>query len=265
MYTINIFSDSGFGFLNDKSNITVIQRRENWDGITIFEDEYIFIANEKNSKIKIALLLEPRVIKNYTYDFIEKNYNLFDYIFTFDDYLINNIPNCFYYAFGTTHIERKHFFIHKKTELVNIIASNKKWTFGHKLRHSIINKFGSNINPIGRGYKPFEKKIEGMSSMFQIVVENCSVNGYFTEKIIDCFVTGTIPIYWGCKNIDNFFDINGILRFNNFSELENILNEINVDKYNEMMEYIKINFNLGLNYIDIYEQIIKNNTQINWE
>jgi hypothetical protein len=42
--------------------------------------------------------------------------------------------------------------------------------------------------------------------MYSIVVESSSEPNYFTEKLIDCLVTKTIPIYWGCPNISEYFD-----------------------------------------------------------
>ena len=43
-------------------------------------------------------------------------------------------------------------------------------------------------------------------SQFGVVIENTSHRGYFTEKIMEMFLLKTIPVYWGCPNIDNFFD-----------------------------------------------------------
>jgi hypothetical protein len=37
-------------------------------------------------------------------------------------------------------------------------------------------------------------------------VESSSETEIFTERLIDCLVTKTIPIYWGCPNISDFFD-----------------------------------------------------------
>jgi len=34
---------------------------------------------------------------------------------------------------------------------------------------------------------------------------------YFTEKILDCFRTRTVPIYWGCTNIREHFEADGII------------------------------------------------------
>jgi len=43
---------------------------------------------------------------------------------------------------------------------------------------------------------------------YSIAIENSSQKYYFTEKIIDCFLTWTMPIYWGCPNISEFFPEN---------------------------------------------------------
>jgi hypothetical protein len=42
---------------------------------------------------------------------------------------------------------------------------------------------------------------------------------YFTEKLIDCFLMETVPVYWGCPGIGSIFDERGILRFETPDEL----------------------------------------------
>jgi hypothetical protein len=50
-------------------------------------------------------------------------------------------------------------------------------------------------------------KIDSIASYkYSLAVENCVEDGYFTEKLTDCFATNTIPIYFGCPNIHNWFD-----------------------------------------------------------
>ena len=40
---------------------------------------------------------------------------------------------------------------------------------------------------------------------FVICYENCKdIKGYITEKIFDCFAAGTVPIYWGASNIEEY-------------------------------------------------------------
>jgi hypothetical protein len=38
---------------------------------------------------------------------------------------------------------------------------------------------------------------------FAICYENCALPGYITEKIIDCFVAGVIPIYRGAPDVSH--------------------------------------------------------------
>ena len=65
-----------------------------------------------------------------------------------------------------------------------------------------------------------------MDYRFSIVIENCKRDYWFTEKLIDCLRTGTIPIYWGCPSIGDFFDIRGFILFDDINDLENILNNL---------------------------------------
>ncbi|MDB2522374.1 glycosyltransferase family 10 [Planktomarina temperata] len=51
-----------------------------------------------------------------------------------------------------------------------------------------------------------DDKLESLRDYrFHIAIENSSYDGYFTEKITDCFLAGTYPIYYGCKNLDQYF------------------------------------------------------------
>jgi len=47
-----------------------------------------------------------------------------------------------------------------------------------------------------RGLAPYE---------YSIAMENSQQLNYFSEKIIDCFLSWTMPIYWGCPNISEYF------------------------------------------------------------
>lgn len=56
-------------------------------------------------------------------------------------------------------------------------------------------------------------KLGALGSMFHLVVENVSQRDYFTEKLLDCLLTLTLPIYWGCPNLGEYFDLQGIIHF----------------------------------------------------
>jgi hypothetical protein len=53
------------------------------------------------------------------------------------------------------------------------------------------------------------------------------MENWFTEKLVDCFRTKTIPIYKGCPNIKDFYNKKGIITFDTMEELSTILNNIN--------------------------------------
>ena len=44
---------------------------------------------------------------------------------------------------------------------------------------------------------------------FSIVIENTREKNCISEKIIDCLLMKTIPIYYGCENIHDIFDTTG--------------------------------------------------------
>lgn len=217
--------------------------------ICFFTDNCLHLVNSDPSKIKIAWLCEPIAINSYIYDYIKHKYNDFDYILTYDKDLINIDNNKFlFYPHGGCWIKDCDIKIYEKNKLCSIISSNKRMTIGHNLRHEIISKY-DNIDVYGRGYKPIENKILGIKDyMFHIVIENSIQDDYFTEKIIDSLALGSIPIYYGTKNINNYF--NGILCFNNIIEFDEIFKKyVNMEYFNNTYKNIYLNHNETKKYI----------------
>jgi hypothetical protein len=79
-------------------------------------------------------------------------------------------------------------------------------------------------------------------AMFHIAIENTSINNYFTEKIIDCFQTRTVPIYYGCNNIDEYFDTRGILIAHNLKEIIDLANSATPELYESLKPLLEYNF-----------------------
>ncbi len=86
-------------------------------------------------------------------------------------------------------------------------------------------------------------------SMFHICVENISESDYFSEKILDAFLGESIPIYKGCPNISKYFDINGIICFNDEKDLIDICNNLKPEDYSSRIESVKENRKRALKYI----------------
>jgi hypothetical protein len=94
-------------------------------------------------------------------------------------------------------------------------------------------------------------------SEFGVAIENVSHRGCFTEKILDCFLLKTIPFYWGCSNISDFFNPEGIIKFDNLDDLIYISNQLNDKYYKSKEKVIKENWVEAQKYVD-YEQNICN-------
>jgi hypothetical protein len=205
------------------------------------------VTNNHNS---IAWLIEPKEIAPYTYDFIVNNNNKFKKVFTHEKSLLDKGGNYELLPFGCCWIKPEDQKIYNKSKMISIISSNKTQTNGHRLRHDIINQLNGKIDVYGRTYNPIDYKLDGLKEYkFHIVVENTKRDYWFTEKLIDCFVTGTVPIYWGCPSIGDFFDTNGMIIFDNVGELVDIVNNLSIDDYIKRLESIKNNFNKSKKYL----------------
>lgn len=140
----------------------------------------------------------------------------------------------------------------KKPNLCSIISSNKNSLPGHKLRHEVIKLVQTNkydVDIMGSGYHFLDDKADGLITYrFSIVIENCSEKDYFTEKLIDCFETDVVPIYWGCPNIDRYFDINGMILFDSLDELNKILNSLDEANYTKCIANMPQNKRAAKNY-----------------
>jgi len=208
----------------------------------------LFMVDKYFGKKIYGWLIEPESLIPKQYEYAINNINKFNKIFTYDVSLLKISDKFELLPIGGCWIEKDDRKIYEKTKLISTIASSKNLLTGHKLRHEIIKKI-NNIDAYGSTYKKLSIKLDGLKEyMFSIVVENEKLDYLFTEKIIDCFMTGTIPIYWGCPSIGDFFDINGILVFNNIDELTSIIKKIDIETYYNKIEAVQNNFKICTKY-----------------
>ena len=86
-------------------------------------------------------------------------------------------------------------------------------------------------------------------------MENSKHDFYFTEKLIDCFLTGTVPIYWGCPGIGKFFDTNGILSFDTLQDAHQWLQKADEIDYHSRRSAIMENFERAKSYVNTYDSV----------
>ena len=246
----------------------------NWDGITFYIDQFLDIGSfpRVNSKINVAVLMEPMHFRSEFYEYIKKNNKFFDIILTHDLGVISKYPDKSVYCIaGAPIIENSMIGMNKenKNKLVSTCYSKKGLlnrltptsrfasTEGHRFRHNIVKSsvVKEHVDLYGSGSPrgPSALKSETLvNHMFSVVIENGVRDTYFTEKLMDCFLTGNIPIYRGSKKLDGFFDKRGIIEFNTLEELEYILkNKANKETYNKMLPYAENNLNITNQYLYI--------------
>jgi|688.fasta_scaffold87497_2 hypothetical protein len=243
--------------LNKESDLFEWQFNTYKNNITVYVDYSIpLILKDNNKTQKIGWMLESKSIVPNLLEFVILNLEILKqnclFIITHHSKLVELDPSFFKWApaYGT-YIDTIE--IKNKNKLISMITSKKMITENHIKRINIANKYINKIDVFGRGFNEIEKKEIGLNDYaFSIAVENDCYDGYITEKILDCFATGTIPIYDGAPNIGKYFDINGIIKYDNFA-----LEELTYDLYNSKKEYIINNLELVKQFDILDEWIYK--------
>jgi hypothetical protein len=231
----------------------------------------------------IYIQVEPNIIVN-SEDYLLNNHHIYDTIFTFNSNILNKCKNAKFYIYGTTWITKdlyENVDTGKKIFKISTLAGSKNInnSLGHIFRQTIhhnqprLNNFPITFyrssqqhphlrdygnNPLLEGNTTKNSKIKLFEEyQFAIIIENSRQTNYFTEKIMDCILTKTIPIYWGCPNIGDFFDTTGwvILETPSIEELTNKLSILDEKYYHKYTSVIDNNHKEAQKYVDFYINI----------
>ena len=149
-----------------------------------------------------------------------------------------------------------------KSKNLSWITSTNSDLHGHKLRMNLVKSLQNNnfdFNLFGRGFNFLEDKAEGLLDYrYSIAVENFSVKNYWTEKIADCFLCWTIPLYWGATNIDKYFPSGSYLQIDPAKpdEVKQIINDaVNSNYYENNLDKIEEARELVLNKYQLFPHI----------
>ena len=99
----------------------------------------------------------------------------------------------------------------RKNKLISVISSSNVFTTEYKARSNFITQlkdyFGDKIDVFGKGIKEVADKWDILAPYkYHIALENSSYKDYWTEKLSDTFLSFCYPIYYGCPNIEKYFD-----------------------------------------------------------
>lgn len=224
--------------------------------IKVFIDSAIVSGmnyEKKSGEKKIAWVCESRAIFHSWFvpvdvweTYIENIASRYDLLFVSDRQWLGKAANIKYCPAGSNLAWAKDKQLHAKTKLVSMVASKKKISFGHNIRHTVAEKFQNNVDLYGGvlnskriGSNIWDKSEALNDYMFSIVMENDSYSTYYTEKITDCFATGVIPIYWGAPDIGDLFNLEGIIKLTPDFDIK----LLTPDLYQSKMSAVIDNFN----------------------
>ena len=222
-------------------------------------------AEVKSKYFNVSLTVqEPeyfRRIKNRNLIRLHRNFNL---ILTSEPCVLNNCKNAVKMLYGTTFLEETdRVSIEEKENEISFICGTRICVLaGHHLRKEVWKKesdikyaktfWTSREYPMDSSHRTIDKrlgaKIDTLKAKYHICIENSKIENYFTEKLMDCFMTYTIPIYWGCPNIADYFDSRGMFIVDNLDQLIECCNSVNHNLYESKLEYVKSNYQLCQKY-----------------
>ena len=134
----------------------------------------------------------------------------------------------------------------QKTRSLSCVVSSLKQLEGHRLRLSFVTNCKKEIPAMdlfGKGINFIADKMDGLLPYrYSLAIENASIPYYFTEKINDCFLAWTVPIYYGCRNIDKFFPSKSYIPIdinNSAAAIKKIRDIIENDDWNARLDAVK--------------------------
>jgi len=162
----------------------------------------------------------------------------------------------------------------KKKFGVSIVMTNRNVAPGHPLRHELYarrkeikipfdiyagtwNAFGNKPDTLPMPPWPNRKeKVMVFDCMFHICIEGFKNEYYYSEKLIDCFITKTIPLYWGCTIIGEFFNEYGMIIVDSVNDIIHACNQLTPAVYERLLPLVNDNYESGLKVYK-YEDILK--------
>lgn len=226
----------------------------------ILSNHYEVELNDKNPDIVFCSLFGSNYLKYHCVrvflsgEPMTPDFNLYDYAIGFD-----------HLQFGDRYIryplylldedkvqlaERKHLCEDKdflsREKFCNFVVSagggegDIRTEIFHKLsEYQKVDSGGRYMNNLEDG-KPVEDKfLFQQKYRFSLAMENSCVSGYTTEKIIDAWAAGTIPIYWGNCDIAKEFNKDAFINVNDYANHEELVNRIKIINEDES-EYLRI-------------------------
>jgi hypothetical protein len=213
--------------------------------------------------IRVLCLFEPPVIMDFRKK-LKRYGHQFHHILTYDPWVLKRFPQARKFVYGTAWVREP---VPEREFSISTVVGTKLITEGHRLRQKFWKKSGQVRTPLRMFFsRQFDKegialpagslrlgedKSPPFASQFHIAIENCRMPDYFTEKLMDCFQSLTVPIYWGCTNIGDYFNMDGMLIVKSLGGMVKACNSITPEMYQRMLPAMEDNRKRSHEFIDM--------------
>ena len=190
----------------------------------------------------------------YNGEAVAPDFTLFDYYIGFDElHFSDRYVRCPNYLMNLKYADdvklmlSRHTDAHEKREkFCSWVCSN-----GHadKIRDTIFDSL-SEYKPVDSGGRyrnnmgiaegvPDKRKFQ-QEYKFSLAIENTSYKGYTTEKLIESFAAGGLPIYWGDPDVSKYFNPRAFVNLMDYPTIEDGIEAVkaldnNDNLYQEML------------------------------
>lgn len=260
-------------------------RMTSLDFVYTEDPDYIIYNNSaKDSFLKYQGIRIYLDVEAYHPDFNVCDYALSNDIMDFGDRYCR-YPQISYYPEEIELLEKRsniNIDISHKTHFCNFIYSNanahpmREHLFHEISKYKKIDSGGRFLNNlgyiIGGGIGDYSEKLDFQSKCkFSLIVENVSLPGHTSEKILHAFLSNTIPIYFGDPCIGAVFNENAFVNAHQYENIEQMIETIkmidesetlfksmlNEPVFNEDIQFSKVNNDVLLFLKNIFEQDLK--------
>ncbi len=187
----------------------------------------------------------------FTGENLSPDFNMFDYAIgfehlTFEDRYLR-YPYMYLDEEGFRKMEGKHTAVSnpQTKKFCNFVYSNgeadpiREQFFDLLSAYKQVDSGGKYRNNVGGPCA--DKRAFQSQYKFSIAFENSSHSGYVTEKIVDAFAAGTIPIYWGDPHLEDYFNPAAFIHIKDKDDIEEAIKRIkdidqNDDLYRQILE-----------------------------
>lgn len=198
-------------------------RRGAWEdvrftGEPVESSDYVLVLNKPSADATVrcpaehiwALMQEP---PNEVFGWMHRGDPSYTRVYTTDSRLKAGSRYIHSQPALAWHIEKDYDFltscsVPEKTGSLSCVTSNKSTFRGHRARMRFLRELQSQVefDLFGIGFCFIEDKWDALAPYrYSLAIENFSNAYYWSEKLADCFLAWSMPIYYGCTRIMDYF------------------------------------------------------------